>query len=237
MVEAVASSHKIAYRCSMKRECLPPLRFLLLRTIVLITGCLLASLSPLLLADQVQMQNGDQLFGRVVSMSGDTLTLHSEILGTVKLPRAKIASVSFGTNALPPLASQVLTNRQALPAAIGTNGTTQLANTLKQLRTQSNLVSQVQAQFLAGAGPEANAKFNELLNGLMNGQLNMGDLRSQAQNAAAQLRAAKKDLGGDAGWVLDSYLTILDNFINETADQQPTKASNSKSTRPAAEDE
>lgn len=205
---------------------------------VLITGsCLLASLSPPLHADQVQMQNGDQLFGRVVSMSGDTLTLQSEVLGTLKLPRAKVASVSFGTNALPPLATQVLTNRPALPGAVRTNGTTELADTLKQLRGHTNLVSQVQAQFLAGAGPEANAKFNELLNGLTTGQLNIGDLRSQAQNAAAQLRSAKKDLGGDAGWVLDSYLTILDNFINETADQQATSPQKTKPSRPQAEDE
>lgn len=222
----------------MKRECFPQLRPFKLRTILLLTGFLLASLSALLRADQIQMQNGDQYFGRVVSLSGETLTLQSEVLGTLKLPRAKIASVSFGTNALPTLAGQVLTNRQALPGATArTNGTTELTDTLKQLRTHSNLVSQVQAQFLAGAGPEANAKFNELLNGLTTGQLGIGDLRSQAQTAATQLRAAKKDLGGDAGFVLDSYLTILDNFINETADQQPTHAPNPKVTRPPAEEE
>jgi hypothetical protein len=205
----------------------------------LLTGCLLFVLSPFLRADQVRMQNGDQLFGRVVSLSGDTLTLQSEILGTLKLPRAKIAAVSFGTNAMPNLATQMMaTNRQPL-ARVGarTNGTPELADTLRQLRTHSNLVSQVQAQFLAGAGPEANSKFNELLNGLTTGQLNIGDLRSQAQNAAAQLRAAKKELGGDAGGVLDSYLTILDSFINETTDQSGAETSSPKPKAPPAQDE
>ena len=75
----------------------------------------------------------------------------------------------------------------------------------------------VQAQFLADAGPEANAKFNELLGGLMTGKLSLEDLRVQAQSAATQMHEARKELGDDAGVMIDGYLAILDHFLKETA--------------------
>jgi len=36
-------------------------------------------------ADQIEMANGDRYVGRVVSLGADTLTLQSEVLGTLKL--------------------------------------------------------------------------------------------------------------------------------------------------------
>lgn len=49
----------------------------------------------------------------------------------------------------------------------------------------------------------------------MSGKLNMNDLAAQARSAADQLRAARKDLGDEAGWMVDSYLGILDHFLNQ----------------------
>jgi hypothetical protein len=88
---------------------------------------------------------------------------------------------------------------------------------MRQLSTSSNLVQQVRSQFLADADPKAQAKFNELLDGLTTGKLGIGDIRAQAQVAANQLRAAQRDLGDDAGFALDGYLSILDHFLKETA--------------------
>jgi hypothetical protein len=60
-------------------------------------------------------------------------------------------------------------------------------------------------------------KFNELLDGLSSGKIDMSELRAEAQTAADQLRAEKKDMGTDPTGETDLYLSILDSFLKETA--------------------
>jgi hypothetical protein len=74
----------------------------------------------------------------------------------------------------------------------------------------------VQEQIFGKASPEASQKFEEIMNGLMSGQISVQDLRGQAQTAIQQARDAKKDLGGDAGEMLDGYISILEKFVAET---------------------
>ena len=180
-------------------------------------------------ADVLEMQNGDRYSGKVVSVSTDTVALDSEILGRINVPRNKVASVAFGTNAALPLATStarpVATN---LPTAIAS---TSLANTnadlsaaLRQLGGDTNFIGQIRQQMLAGS-PEAGAKFDETVNGLMSGQINMNDLRRQAQSSAEQLRELKRELGPDADESLDAYLKVLDAFISETAAEPAGKTS------------
>jgi hypothetical protein len=88
---------------------------------------------------------------------------------------------------------------------------------LRQLGSNTNLIQQVQKQFLSGAGPEANDKFNEMLGGLMSGKLSVDDIRAQAKTAAEQLRTLKREGGEEAGFATDAYLAILEHFLNETA--------------------
>src|SRR5690242_9948945 len=54
--------------------------------------------APGLRADEVAMQNGDRYFGKVVSVSPKSVTLDSENLGKISVPREKVVSLSFGTN-------------------------------------------------------------------------------------------------------------------------------------------
>jgi hypothetical protein len=75
---------------------------------------------------------------------------------------------------------------------------------------------------LAGS-PEAASNYDEMVNGLMSGKLNMDELRREAKSSADQLRALKRDLGPEAGDSLDAYLDVLDNFLKETA-AGPTSA-------------
>jgi hypothetical protein len=200
----------------MKREFFQYFLFSKSGAAALVVSCVLASMTAAGKADQVQMQNGDQYFGRVVSLSSDTLTLQSEVLGSIKLPRSRIGAINFGVNAPVVAPAHAPTNQVAIAKPfVSTNGSPELSETLRQLRTQTNLISQVQSQILGGAGSDANAKFNDLLNGLTSGQLNIGDIRAQAQDAANQLRAAKKDLHDDSG-LLDAYLTVLEHFVKET---------------------
>lgn len=178
-------------------------------------------------ADVLEMQNGDRYSGKVLSVSADTVVLNSEILGKINVPRNKVTSVKFGANAVglqlsanpkPPVA----TNLPAVPATVLANTNVDLSAALRQLGGDTNFIAQVRQQMLAGS-PEANAKFDEMVNGLMNGQINLNDLRRQAQTSAQQLRELKRELGPDADDSLDAYLKILDEFVNETANEPAGK--------------
>lgn len=61
-----------------------------------------------------------------------------------------------------------------------------------------------------------------MVSGLMSGQINLADLRRQAQSSAKQLRDLKRELGSDAGKSLDAYLKILDAFVTTTV--QPARS-------------
>jgi hypothetical protein len=171
-------------------------------------------------ADQVDTQNGERYVGKVISINAETLVLQSEVLGTVRLPRSKVAHITLGTN-LPAssVTSGATTNAHLdqVPSLAATNSNADLSVALRQLGSQSNLIEQVEAQFLSGAGPEAKEKFNELMGGLLGGRLNVNDIRAEAKSAADQMRAAKKELGEENGFMIDSYLAILDSFLKETA--------------------
>lgn len=177
------------------------------------------------------MQNGDSYFGNVVSLDSETLVLKSDVLGTVRLPRNKLAGVAFGVVAKSAAPATSIPSRQSplrQPLA-STNSSSELTAAFGQLGADSNLVQQIQAQFLGGAGAEANDKFNQLLGGLMSGKLNLNDLRAEAKSAADQVRAVRKDLGEDAGAMIDGYLAILDSFLKETAPASGAVVTNSPS--------
>src|SRR5690349_14490374 len=120
----------------MKREFFHQFLFSKSGTASLVAGCALC-IAHGVRADQIQMQNGDQYFGRVLSLSSDTLTLQSEVLGTIKLPRSRIGAINFGVNAPVVAEGQTATNRVAIgkPAiakpAAATNTAPELADTLR----------------------------------------------------------------------------------------------------------
>lgn len=185
--------------------------------------------APLLRADQVEMQNGDRYFGKVLSVTADTVVLESEVLGRINVPRKKVASLAFGTNAVAPqVATPVapvsvptnLPTAASVAALVRTNANRSAA--LRDLGANTNSIRQIRDQMLAGS-PEAAGKYDELINGLMSGKMDMNDLRREAQSSADQLRALKGELGPEAGDLLDAYLDVLDNFLKETA-TQPTSA-------------
>ena len=185
--------------------------------------------APWLRADQVEMQNGDRYFGRMMSVSADTVALESEVLGKINVPRKKVASLAFGTNTVAPKAAAIVapvsmpTNpptAASLAALAGTNA--DLSAALRNLVANTNFIGQIRGQMLGGS-PEAASNYDEMVSGLMSGKLNLDDLRRQAGSSADQLRALKRDLGPEAGDSLDAYLEVLDNFLKETA-TEPTSA-------------
>jgi hypothetical protein len=189
---------------------------------------LMLIIAPGLRADVLEMQNGDRYSGKVVSISPDTVVLNSEVVGKITVPRNKVVSLLFGTNAVAPkatgnVAQPIATNLpMATAPAAGANTNVDLSAAFRQLGANTNFVGQIRQQMLAG-NPEATRKYDEMVSGLLSGQLNVNDVRQQAQAAAAQLRALKRELGPEADDSLDGYLQVLDGFIKETA-QEPADA-------------
>jgi hypothetical protein len=177
------------------------------------------------------MQNGDRFVGKVVTVSNETVVVQSDVLGTLLVPRSKIATIVLGTNAV---VAPVQTVAAPVPApavaAAPASANPNLSAAIQQLRTDTNAVrqvqKQVQQQILAGADPQATEMFNQMIGGLMNGSLNVDDIRAQAKTAADQLRAAKKELGDEAGFAVDGYLAVLDGFLRETASTSAGTATN-----------
>ena len=181
-------------------------------------------------ADEVAMQNGDRYFGRVVSVSADNVVLQSEVLGKINVPRKNVASLAFGTNSVAPKAAanvapvSIVTNLPPLPASIGAANTNMdLSAAIRNPGAGTNIIRQIRNQMLAGS-PEAASKYDEMVNGLLSGNMNMDDLRRAAQSDADQLRALKRDLGPDAGDSLDGYLEVLDDFLKEPDSAGSTNA-------------
>jgi len=56
-----------------------------------------------------------------------------------------------------------------MPATAPANVASNRSPAFRGMSMNTNLIQQVQKQFLSGAGPEANNKFDELLGGLMSG--------------------------------------------------------------------
>jgi hypothetical protein len=176
----------------------------------------------LLWADEVDMQNGDRYFGKVLSVSATDVVLQSDMLGKINVPRKNVATLTFGTNGVKAMAASVPaatpTNLPAVTAAFqraSTNGQLSAAvRSASQTGADTNVIQQIRAQMLAGS-PEATAKYDEMVSGLLSGSLNLNDLRREAKADADQLRALKRNLGPDADDSLDGYLQVLDAFVKE----------------------
>lgn len=172
-------------------------------------------------ADEVVMQNGDILNGEVLSMSTNSLVLQDDNLGMVTLARTKITTIVFGkVKAATPWVTTSPNNVVVMHpySAPGTNSVSDLEAELRGIREQTNLIQQVQAQILgSSASPEAVNKFNEMLDGLSTGKIDMKELRAEAQSAAEQLESFTNEMGPDASGEADSYLSILNSFLQETA--------------------
>ncbi len=177
-------------------------------------------------ADQIEMQNGDRYSGSVLSMTPDTVVLKSDVLGEIKVPRIKVSTITLGSAANASHLVASTNNPASARRTLQEQSTAATPDALRQLGANTNLVQQIRKQFLGDADPQANDKFDDLLTGLMTGKVDIDGLRAQAKSAADQLRSMKKDMGGDAGETLDTYLAVLDNFLSEETPPPAVPATN-----------
>jgi hypothetical protein len=199
------------------------------------SASVLCFLSGRAFGDQIEMQNGDHYVGTVLTLNSNYVVLQSDVLGTVKLPRAKVAAVNFGAKAEAKEAKPTTSKMGDAAAAAnrGTNGTSATAQALRHLGAHTNLIHQVEDKFLKDAGPEAKAKFDELMQGLMSGNMDLQGIRTQACEAVNQIKALKRDGGDQLGAMLDTYQAILEKFIKETTPPAGGAATNTPSGLPS----
>lgn len=190
-------------------------------------------------AEMLQLINGDHYSGTIISMTPTNIEFRSDIQGLVKIPRDKVAGIALQPVATPAAAKvpnksvtvqQVAPNApavtaQATPSLPGISNTAPVTDVTKELNKLGGIdqktVEQLQKQLMGNSDPEVTKHFNETVNGLMSGKISVNDIRSQAKTAIGQIQAAKKDLGGDAGELLDGYIGILEKFVSETETAPP----------------
>ena len=182
-------------------------------------GMLLVGLfasAHLALADLVECTNGDRYTGKVLLVNETDVRLQNDIHGVLTIPRSKVTFIQFHATATPPSAAQL-----SLPKT---------APEEQALKFDPAAIQQVQRELLGTANPEANQLFQEMVQGLASGSLNVGDIRSKARSTLDELRELQKELGDDdTAGLLNSYASILENFLKHSG----TNAPGVKPTQPA----
>jgi hypothetical protein len=182
-------------------------------------------------ADLLELVNGDHYSGTVIALTRTNLEFQSDIQGLVKIPRDKIASIKLRDVTPKSIVKVPLSSSSTVPgatnSAVSPNPADQTDAVIQQMRQQGldpNMMNQVQQQILGQTSPEATRMFNDTMQGLMAGTINVGDIRAQAQKAIQDIQVAKKDLGGDssATELLNGYLGILQKFVEETGTPAPS---------------
>ncbi|MDX1951719.1 MAG: hypothetical protein SFY81_06015 [Verrucomicrobiota bacterium] len=175
---------------------------------------LIASLSAgtLLFADSIDLQNGDRYNGKVLSLDQSQVRFESEVNGVMAIPRERIKTIHLGGTPQAPTLSAI-----PVPAPQKTNG----------IAIDPQTLAQVQRDLLGTASPEASQMFSQMVQGLSDGTLKIGDLQKQAAESLAQLRELQKEIGDDdENPLLNQYATILENFIKRAGTNQTVISTN-----------
>ena len=164
-------------------------------------------------AETIHLINGDQIKARVISLDENHLSIQSEILGLLSIPRTKVARIDFiiqthASNAASPQDRLLAPNSHRAPGKLNMPGALNGAGS-------TNLIQQVQQQMLTTAGPEANEMYQDLVQGVVSGQINVPQLKTMAEDTVQQIEELQAELGDDVGFALDGYLSILKGFIQK----------------------
>lgn len=165
-------------------------------------------------ADSIELVNGDILNGKLSSVTADHVVLASDLLGEVKLPRAKVAAIHFGDRKPQPKAAPAAAPAVARPAE------PTVEDVLRQLKeggAGGDITKMLEKEFPLLQNPEVKAYFDKTVGGLMSGKLSVNDIRQQALDVRKQVDDLEKDLGPEGMAALKPYLSVLDKFIRDTA--------------------
>jgi hypothetical protein len=173
-------------------------------------------------ADVLELVNGDKYSGTISGVTQTNVQFRSDVQGVINIPRSKVARITMGSATAPRTAvaggAAAATAPAGAPATTpNLSGDTALVQQLRQQGVDTNLMNNLQQQVFGESSPEATQMFNDMVNGLKSGSLNVNDIRAEARKSIQQIEAAKKDLGGDAetSELLDGYAAILQKFLDE----------------------
>ena len=175
-------------------------------------------------ADSVQLANGEVLKGKVLALDDKQITLESESLGKLSIPRAKVATITLGDK--PPVAVVAPKVDPTTPVLSKT-----AEDVLKQLKAKGanpKDLSELQKAFPELSSPEASKIFNDTLQGLATGKKSIQDVRNDAIKARDELKKLTEDQGPDVEAATNPYLNILEKFIRETTPKEEKKTSPAK---------
>jgi hypothetical protein len=212
--------------------------------------CVVGAGASLAQADSVELVNGDVLNGKVVSLDDRELRLTSDIHGELTIRRDKVAAIGFGDRKItrPAAVADRATGRGG--ANSRTNATSGQASTsltvpvapgsvedvVRQLRAQGLNVEQVgnlQKELPLLKEPGVKKYFDDTLQGLIQGDINVSDVRKDAIRVREEYRKTAKSLGPEGertlNQALGGYLQILDNFIRETEPKKEDTRSEDRS--------
>ena len=170
-------------------------------------------------ADAVKLSNGDTIHGQVRSLSETEIVIVSDVLGEVKLPRERVAMIALGKNATFDQAA-AKAEPAPKPGIAPENQTAEDAlRQLQETGVSAEQMNRLRKEMPLLAMPEAKGYFDKTVTGLMSGSIDLNHVRKDALKARDELELLKKDLGPN-GYILNGYLSILNNFINETEPKQ-----------------
>lgn len=169
---------------------------------------MILAVAPAISGDVVECANGDRYTGKVLLVNETNVQVLNDIHGKLNIPRERVATISFQT-AKGTAAATV----PAAPSLKSEEGT---------LKIDPAAIQQVQREVLGTANPEANQIFQEMVQGLASGKLNVGDVRVRAQETLNEVRQLQQELGDDdTAGLLSSYVSILETFVKNTGTNAP----------------
>jgi len=186
-------------------------------------------------AETVELLNGDIVHGKVLSLDAQVLKLQSESFGELSIKRETVATIHLHDRGLQSKQTKVPA-KQPKPF----NKVPTAEEVLQQLRTEGGIGAEemkaVQQKLPLLAMPEVKSFVGERLSGLLSGRLNIGDIRKEAIDAVDQIKDLQKDLGPQAS-ALNGYLSILENFIQQTEPESSNSQSSNSQELEAAKQE
>lgn len=173
--------------------------------------------SPSAFSETVQLITGDVVHGHVVSLDEEALVLESKALGKLTVQRSDVASIHLGETS-----DGDATGQDREESKTTSPGELTLPRLdLNENGSPSNPLSQLAPLLL---NPEVQQHFQNNLEGLLSGEIDVENLRGQAENARNLMKEYKKELGPNAD-VVEGYLNILDSFLDQS---EPSNRSHSQ---------
>lgn len=161
--------------------------------IKILTLLLLISLPSTAMADWVMLQNGDRLSGTISAQTANNVTINTDVLGNITIPKARVASIHQG-NAPRVLARELRTGE---PLSVA-------PTTPQSIAAPENVAPNAQPAEITKTTEKQDDKYKWSGRVSAGGKLEDGNSNSKAITLDADVKARDKKnrfaFGGEANW-------------------------------------